>query len=254
MSTDLLLPADTLPGMLVGWTGGLVLDGESCVVMGRDDDYPNQWLLSRPQGWDVMNVTTWCRSAETHELSLDLRRPEVRDRLARVLADGVKCEHDCEQWPQRANMSGHEWVVCSRCGAHTDKGEIGYLRKPAPVWHLLDAERAGILSPEHVGIAIGWSVRSVAAGGEVLRGVLPEWRTQTHEDWSTSMRGDPASDVLVIVGTERWGLYVNGPCVAGGPETGPEGRSCADRAALLAGFGYIEAGALVVPEIGGDRG
>jgi hypothetical protein len=98
---------------------------------------------------------------------LDLTRAEARHRLCVVLTAGERCDHRCEQWPQCANMSGHEWTVCSRCGAYTDKGEIGHLRKSAPAWHLLPVGEGGALPAEyahHAPALLARHARRVAAG------------------------------------------------------------------------------------------
>lgn len=79
--------------LLTGWYGPVVLaagvfvstPASQAVLLGPDVSYPGQWLLSRPEGWEVMNDTTWCLSAETADLLFDPMLPEVRDHLVRRL-------------------------------------------------------------------------------------------------------------------------------------------------------------------------
>ena len=79
---------------LKDWIGPVVYDDAPAALMGPDNDYPGgQWCLSRPDGWEVMNDTTWCLCAEAGHIRLDLRRPEVRDRLVRCGAPAM-CRED----------------------------------------------------------------------------------------------------------------------------------------------------------------
>lgn len=215
--TDYLtVPGDALPGLLDGWTGP--------VRVLRGDQWLDATLLTvcgvgRGPAicWADGEAGAYCL---TENVRLDLRRSECRDRVARVLAAAGQ-----------------------------------------PVWYLLDAERNGTLTPDHIGACLGWSVLSVARGGGVLRGVGGEWRgpvAQYDSIRKLIVPSRPNSFAFLTVSSEfpvqlgrRWALeiVVNREYVATGPELGPEGRACADRAALAAGYALRDGDALTMPDL-----
>lgn len=92
--TPVPLPPHTLPTsrilpasdpVLEDWFGPVLYAGGPATLLGKDTDYPGQWCLSRPEGWEVMNDTTWCLCAPTDQIQLDPARPEVRHRIADLL-------------------------------------------------------------------------------------------------------------------------------------------------------------------------
>lgn len=106
----LTLPGD-LPGLVDGWCGPVEIEVR--------------------EGWLLFGSTSTQRGPRR----LPLARWEARARVAAWLEEGERCPHDAERWHQRANMSGHEWDVCSRCGAHLSgpaRDSEGYLRAPVP--------------------------------------------------------------------------------------------------------------------------
>ena len=145
MPNETNIPADAIAGLLVGWTGPVEYRdalgewGPTCCDNGR-------WL-----GVAV--------HMDPDRIRLNCLRPEVQARVGSVLAAGVRCPAcDPANCPCRKSH-------CRRCDGTT------YLRKPSPIHHLTDAIRTGALSNQHIAEAVAWSVRSVARGGEVLRGV-----------------------------------------------------------------------------------
>ncbi len=122
--------------LLEGWSGpgiAVVLADEA---MGRSRDRRVEvvvWDGTPMSGDDVFTAGEPgifpVSAREYRALLLPLSRPEVIDRLYRVMAAGVRCPHPAGlQWPQQAIVSGHRWVVCGQCNAHN--GEPGYLRPP----------------------------------------------------------------------------------------------------------------------------
>lgn len=122
--------------------------------------------------------------------------------------------------------------------------------------HLRPAWLGGFLTDAEAGAALAWSVRSVRAGGAVLRGILSVWADATDRDdayyeWGYRKweRGEivgaphlvcylyePRPDAVRV---SRWSLRGWGLGWGAndrGPETGPDGMAAADRAALAAGY------------------
>ena len=119
-------------------------------------------------------------------------------------------------------------------------------RRGTPVWPLVDAERTGALTREQVAAAIGWSALSVARGGGVLLGMIRIRRF--HSGWF----GDGGYMVVDggTIGNPRRRIGWTLGRIAKGPETGLEGRACADRAALTAGFALLaDDGTITFPEV-----
>lgn len=147
---DAYIPADDV--ILRGYCG-------PCEIQIRmDDEGPPDWMIAACVGggverafWADQTVLVadrfYVRLYRLSVVRLDPALAPVRDHIARVMAEGVRCAHDCEQWLQRANMSGHEWTVCSRCGAHTSKGAVGYLLPPTDIDPLIDNTRGHRLTP-----------------------------------------------------------------------------------------------------------
>jgi hypothetical protein len=263
--------------LLAGYAGPVLLRGDPCVVMGPDDAYPGQWLLSRPDGWDVMSDTTWCRAEPGTALALNLLNPIALDWTLRHLAAGVKCPacmgDGRDQRSINPNLSPSERrafpaldhlgrASCPRCNG------TGYLRQPAPAWHLRDTASGGTLTALVAAEAVAWSVVSVGRGGGVLRGVLDPWR---NPKWSVNVwmrtRSEAPHDAAKLVVDDRgnederpgWMMQPPGMFsrseIPHGPETGPLGRAAADAASLTAGFGLLNPdGTLTLPATDEERG
>lgn len=228
--------------LLRGWVGPVIHDDEPAALIGPDPDYTNQWCISRPEGWEVMNTTTWCECVETEHIRLDPHRPEVIAHLARWLAEGERCPNCIE-----GRIGG--LAPCSRPCA-TCSGS-GHLRKPARVAHLLPKYLGGTLDTERAGDALAWSVRSVRAGGEVLRDIAGRW--SPYGNRGEGRVGITSKNLIARVGG---GLFYGWEvlCFSNphGPETGADGRACADAAALRAGFALDNGDAVIWPPIQGE--
>jgi hypothetical protein len=100
---------------------------------------------------------------------LPMERAEARHQLARVLAVGRKCHGEC---CGNGEIEGG-YHQPSRVDCPTCQGR-GWLRKPAPAWHLLSESDGGRLSlpeGEHAPALLARHARIVAAGGLGIRGV-----------------------------------------------------------------------------------
>jgi hypothetical protein len=151
---------------------------------------PCDWLDTYP----YPDRAVWCPSvygpvgmangAPVNRVRLPLTKPGALDHALRHLAAGVKCPMRVGQRCGE-NIAACEWVAygepssplrvipaqCPRCHG------TGYLRQPAPAWHLRDTASGGTLTAQVAAEAVAWSVVSVERGGGVLRGVavfLPE--------------------------------------------------------------------------------
>lgn len=121
-------------------------------------------------GWDLEN------------LRLNLERPEVRHRLCVILAAGIPCP-GCQSHEEpgyldvgggstelRAGAAG----ACLQCNLNHDGKTPGWLRVPAPAWHLLPEKEGGTLTPHYYDYAPELLVRHaqrVSAGLGGIRGV-----------------------------------------------------------------------------------
>ena len=207
--TDLLhLAADIMPGLLDGWVGPVRLRTDTVPYAVASSSQRADGHAAYQCAACVNQSVLLCAIAEN--MTFDLRRPECRDRVARVLA-----------------AAGH------------------------PVWHLLDAERDGRLTPEGVGACIGWSARSVAAGGGVLIDVGGEWKPYTRD--SQARICVVSRNVLCRVGMSGffvapgWEALTSG--MPRGQEVGGAGMDRADRAVLAAGFALRDPDGLRFPEL-----
>lgn len=236
--SDTTIPADAIPGLLVGWTGPVDMLGLRLAL-------PDEWVTTAYGNGGMAN------GADPKRLRLNCLRPEVQDHIGRVLAAGVRCAACGGRGSVRASVQpGCDGECPEPCGC-----DAGYLRKPAPIHHILDSARTNALSPQHIAEAVAWSVRSVARGGEVLVDVAREWESahggKYEYSWKGWRRVLVAGYQQAIVRDEMFGRPT---MPAGwsfgnrrGPETGPEGREKADAACLAANIGFIDGGALVLP-------
>lgn len=89
---------------------------------------------------------------------------------------------------------------------------------------------------------LAWSVLSVARGGRSLFGLLPMWAPESRDnsDW------DETRGWIACIGADGWSIAFVG---TSGPETGPEGRAAADRAALAAGYALRNDDGLTLPPL-----
>ena len=189
-------------------------------------------------------------------IRFDLTLSPVRDHIARVMAEGVPC-HIC----LRAKFP--DAPACATC-----RGS-GYILPPTPIEHLLDRPGSRLTAAQSAA-CVAWSYRSWRVGGPVLRGVLTSWASMAphfpdaaHARNAVSLGstgdcvgGRPGREVAVChptPGRVGWFLLA-AHAASAGPETGPDGRACADRAALAHNFALInDDGSVTTPELPTDR-
>lgn len=190
----------------------------------------------------------------TIERLRDYCGPAVRDHIARVMAAGVKCRR-CHGSGEIPDPHQARPPRCPDCSG------TGYLLRPAPIEHLLDRP-GSCLTADCSAALVAWSARSWLRGGPVLVDIAGEWCVE--DDGRVRRRGllvrfrfgavvhteaDDGIGWVVFNSDVRAGPLNIGPLVlASGPETGAEGRACADRALLAAHIAYIDNGSVVLPE------
>lgn len=220
--TDLhLLPADALPDLLTGCN--ITIEA----YVGPDCGWIPCPMVDGHAGW-ALHAGLPKR--------LDLTRPEALDHVARVLARGVRCDLCGGTAASAYAVSlGARSSPCPRCTGS------GYLRPPAPVWHLLDAERTGALSRLHIAEAVGWSVRA----GRALPAVYGPWTR-----WGSAglLEGLVQYDRRPVAGTGPVVSYFDGRPRSGGRAEWMLTRAEADVVALRHG-GRIDGETLTLPEI-----
>ena len=169
------------------------------------------------------------------ELDLDLTQEIGQQRLCVVVSSGKRC---------------------TTCGGTGTIG-TGWLRKPAPAWHLLPKALGGTLPDEyaaHTPALLSCHAARVAAGQPGLvvlfpYRVLPEGITRYRDD------GGPLLSVCkegtAEVGRGWWFklAYADYGATAAGPENGEAGKLLADAAALAAGYALIDGETLRLPEV-----
>ena len=250
MTPETTVPADLFPGLLdiapgVVWCGPVVWFDQ------HQQRGTGEWIVSAygPGGM--------AHGAAMKRLKLPLHRPEARAQLCRVLAAGERCP-ECKG----ARVDTTKPITSATTPCPICHGS-GYLRKPAPAWHLLPATEGGTLPAtlaEHSPALLARHARIVAAGGEGIVGVLGEWVFNGGGSVDTWCRfavvgEDPSPGNIGLVALDTldytrnpvrgWWRY-GGPL---GPETGAAGRACADAAALAAGYALLTDGVLVLPPV-----
>ena len=240
------LPATELPDLLGNWIGPVEYETVEggyevlCCVNGR--------------------FNSGTVRMDTDRVRLASLRPESLDHVARVMARGLRCP--------RYKGDGFGGTLDPCPASCPDCHGTGYLRKPSPIYHLTDAARTNALPPLVIAQAVGWSVRSVARGGEVLRGVLSDYREEEligprgarvmyqTRSRATIMRNHPFR--IASVGPDGWHVDTTLPPERGGsspvtfahgPETGKAGRAAADRAALAHNFATLDPSGATFPEL-----
>lgn len=215
--SETTIPADALAGLLDDWCGpAFCYDARGQVI-----------ALYTGGKHDVSKVR------------LDCLRPEVQDHVGRVLAAGVRCEACGGRGSVRASVQpGCDGECPEPCGC-----DAGWTRKPSPIHHILDAARPGALSNQHIAEAVAWSVRNVARGGEVLRGVYGpwEWCQLDYGAWCRMALVD--STCRPGYGGARSLVHDLRHDFPGTAET----RAQKDIETLAANIAYIDGGALVLP-------
>lgn len=186
--------------LLRGWVGpGIYTDNQevrdiACLGLGKLG-----WVAAGYY-WPAANEAG-VQGVPIAKVALPLR-PEVIDRMYRVMAAGVRCPHPAGlQWPQQAIVSGHRWVVCGQCNAHN--GEPGYLHPPADLsaFRNIKAEGWGV-ELEAALLYLSWA--RMAGGMRPIRG----WLGPLREDWRDGVMYAPKRD---FVGGEHRGHAYCGP-------------------------------------------
>ena len=262
---DLRLPGDVLPGLLDGWCGPVSMHGGTgwCDASIIDDSGGGDpRVVGYYHGSGGYSVSEYERAAG---LRLDCRRPEVRDHARRVLLAGERCRGStvglaaglgcCDGWVQiRSGSGAHaDPQPCDACNGS------GYLRKPADIGPIIEAELRGDITPTEAAGLVWCSLLRVAAGVKPARAIVSEYMTPKWADRVMFARHIPRDSLCADGGrlvciVEHDGWYLQPPHdpysrrnVPHGPETGDAGKSAADTAALAAGYALREPGALLLP-------
>jgi hypothetical protein len=139
------------------------------------------------------------------DIDLDLHRPECRDRVIRVLAQGVRCKM-CAGPDQPISDHHLAWSPdgpeCGVCG------EIHRLPDPCPVAEDGECSEGFSIAPADMAwtrklpvwqaaAVLGASVRRVATGQEPIKAILGGWKTAAKQTRGRSY---------------HWGVYAVYPC------------------------------------------
>lgn len=197
--------------LLNDWHGPVIFEGGPAVLLGPDN-IDGRYLVSRSDGWEVMNDTTWCRSVEPGELELDPMRAEVQDRLFRVIPKLLMPGWSRLRDWQRSAREYQSWLTVPllACAA---AGIIP--RRVASAWYSEtprdadDEEDAG--SDSSVRVRSPYRVNP--ADGLDLHGAFPSARVH-NGGWNISEFGAHPHPTV-------WGSA-----------TGDAGRACADAALI----------------------
>jgi hypothetical protein len=261
---DLWLPGDVLGGaVLRGWSGPAgpspAPEDHSCWpdVYGIHAGVPLVESCGEGGMW----------LDEDASVRLDCTRPEVRDRLHRVLGEGERC--GCDGKPHEACVGcgatpeENDAKPWRRCGSQDGHGCIygdvyccpGWARQPADYTWLLAAELRGDITPT-VAAGLWWvAVKRAEAG---LGPIQHPWSTWARENDGRCRRRDiqsryRAGAMIDVDGWALWSADQPGPLglpggrTASGPKTGEAGKQAADAAALTAGYALLDDGAILLP-------
>lgn len=245
----LTLPAELLPGVLDGWTGPVLdLDGKPCVVIGPWlPRFPTDYVIARADGAEAMSDDgPSVSAAPASALRLPLSYPEVQHRICVVLAAGERCDGECCGNGEIEGGRGEPpRVDCPSCAG------TGWLRKPAPAWHLLPVALGGTLPNENawaVPALLDAHARRVLAGKGPMCAVVRPWgQPGSHAVYMDrpTVAGEGAVQYAPYsVPNRHWHGWSSG--FARGPETGEVGKAAADAAALAAGFALLDGDVLRV--------
>lgn len=260
------VPGGLFADLLPGWCGPVHYAGYDYVLTAHPGgDYCTVARMHTPID-TTMQVSV-------SRLSLPLDTVEGRHRLCCILAAGVRCPECSSRGANDRGGTGHH--VCHG---------TGYLRPPAPAWHLLPVACGGSLPDALAGHSAGllacsaWRMR--AGMGPIVK-VLPEWTRHSGraEDWARtgandgrylhvsaggSMSGTSWDTERTWVPWWRWRLSsfaTHFVTVAEGQESSVEdAKRAADAAALQHGHALLDGPDIRLPwpadptATGADRG
>ena len=252
------IPADDV--ILRGYCG-------PCEIQIRmDDEGPPDWMIAACVGggverafWADQTVLVadrfYVRLYQLSVVRLDPALAPVRDHIARVMAEGVRCPRCHGDGTIPDPMQIHP-PMCQDCSG------FGYLPPPSPIEHLLDRPGSRLTADESAA-CVAWSYRSWRVGGPVLRGVIAPYYDAIDNGWGrVDCVGAGVSVGVYPRARENgqgWRVIFHGtddtPDIeVSGPETGPDGRACADRAALAHNFALLnDDGSVTTPDLPTDR-
>lgn len=225
-----------LPGGCLGWA---VLDGwTGPVYRSMSLDHRNWKPVAMHCGAVPVTYGGWQHYLDEAcpPLRLDCRRPEVRDRLRRVLAVGGRCR-ECG-----AQVASTEDCICNG---------TGYTRQPHDIGHFIDAEIAGRITPLAAAGLMWASALRVEAG---LNPVLGLFGTRFNYGVGPAyvQRNAHGKTIMFLAtqaGSDGW--LVRDPdtraLLASGSERGLKGVEAADTSALFAGFALLNDDHILLP-------
>jgi hypothetical protein len=255
---DVHLRADEAAGFPGEWCGPVeIRDDERSAGSGDEPE----WLPAMTWG-DIRfgedRDAAWGFCDARDPVRYDARRPEVAARIVAWAYAGEKCPACIEGQVSNptACYTGDAPVdACRRCNG------TSYTRPPHDLTPFLPTTLPGgrIASPEHSAALLVASVRGIVVGVGPVVGVLGEWRHSPRDTqwtwgrWSLT-RATHARPELAV-NARGWAQPAemairmrSAHDLEHGPETGAEGRTCADRAALAHRFALLDADTLTLPE------
>lgn len=235
---DAYIPADDV--LLRGYCG-------PCEIQIRmDDEGPPDWMIAACVGggverafWADQTVLVadrfYVRLYQLSVVRLDPALAPVRDHIARVMAEGVRCPRCHGDGTIPDPMQIHP-PMCQDCSG------FGYLLPSAPIEHLLDRPGSRLTAAQ-AAACVAWSYQSWRRGGAVLRGIRGPWE-ETFDIYGGHRCG---SMRRLIVSSDRFDrdLHVG---------LGVTDRCEADRTALAHHFALLhDDNSVTTPELPTDR-
>ncbi len=150
---------------------------------------------------------------------------------------------------RETRIAGGEWprVPCFGPSPECCKG-TGYTRQPHDLREFLPVSLGGgFASVEHSAGLLIASVEGILMGVGPVRGPLPSWVRESDGAWCRSAN---QFEYVLRVDENGWCCALDFDRDARGPETGEQGKVCADRAALAHRYALMNDCVLALPEAG----